>query len=502
MMKFMKKCSQFLAVIALVLTVVGVSQVKAIALPDKAIKGSITIHKYAIPSGTVGGAATGSENDKNNLPADAKPLANIKFKVTRMEDNPVSNIADAKILYNEDGKTPVYQKEVITDTKGDAKVDTLEHGIYLVEELDSPAVETKAEKALISVPMTNPENENAWLYDIHIFPKNVLKDGPNIDKSVIEDGQDSAGVNADQSFPWVIKADIPDDIKDATKYEITDNLDAKLKFDNAVELSVYINDKGNQKTMLANSTDYTATKPTEDKGGKLTITLTESGLGKMAIALGSTGAGTANLFVIFNTKLSDEGLAALGENIENDASLEYTNSVGTSTTNTSNKTEVHTGGINIEKIDADNATIKLKGAKFKVYMTEQAANANDDTKALKDIDGNTVELTTDVNGKASAAGLAYGTKDDASKASYYWLVETEAPLDSENKAYRLLSSPIKIKVDASTHLEVNKLIVKNKKSYWELPLTGGVGTTIFTVGGIVLIAAGVIILKTKKRDVK
>ncbi|MGX8832829.1 SpaH/EbpB family LPXTG-anchored major pilin [Amedibacillus sp. YH-ame6] len=502
MKNLIKKCSLFLALVALIFTTIGLSPIHAIGLPDKTQKGSITIHKYALPAGVNGGKATGSINDKNNLPSNAKPLANITFKVTRMKDNPVSNIADAEVLYGDDGKTPVYQKEVTTNVSGEAKVDTLEHGIYLVEELDSPAVETKAEKALISVPMTDPTDETAWLYDIHIFPKNVLKDGPAIDKSVMEDGQDTAGVNANESFPWIIKADIPDDVKDAAKYVITDNLDVKLKFDTTVDVKVYIMDKGNNEIVLTASTDYTVSKPTEAKGGKLTITLTNSGLQKMSDALTSTGVGTSNLFVVFNTKLSEDGLAALGQKIENNASLEYTNSVGTTTSNTSTNTEVHTGGINIEKVDADDTNIKLKNAKFKVYMTEAAANSNDDTKALKDINGNTVVLVTDANGKASASGLAYGTKDDAAKASYYWLVETEAPLDSENKAYRLLSSPIKVKVDASTHLEDNKLIVKNKKSYWELPLTGGVGTTIFTIGGIALIVAGIIILKTKKRDVK
>ena len=65
--------------------------------------------------------------------------------------------------------TPIVQ---ITDENGEAKFNNLSLGLYLVQETDAPAQITgKVGDFLVSIPMTNAD-EDDWLYDVHVYPKN------------------------------------------------------------------------------------------------------------------------------------------------------------------------------------------------------------------------------------------------------------------------------------------------------------------------------------------
>ena len=104
-------------------------------------------------------------------------------------------------------------------------------------------------------------------------------------------------------------------------------------------------------------------------------------------------------------------------------------------------------------------------------------------------------------------GLEYGELGDlASQASReYWIAETKAPviMDGEDKIeYNLLSKPYKIVINSTSHLAVDDsiLIIENNKTFG-LPFTGGIGTTLFTVGGIALLAAGgVLFMKGRRKE--
>lgn len=139
--------------------------------------GSITIHKYEY-NGEGGVTGTGNESDSNNLPtdADAKPLADVTFKITKIAKLDTYYGEDAKALPTvEQAKTmgsigtPIVQT---TDATGKTKFDNLTVGLYLVQETDAPAQITgKVGDFLVSVPMTNAAGDD-WLYDVHVYPKN------------------------------------------------------------------------------------------------------------------------------------------------------------------------------------------------------------------------------------------------------------------------------------------------------------------------------------------
>ncbi|MBE7144707.1 isopeptide-forming domain-containing fimbrial protein [Bacillus paranthracis] len=113
------------------------------------------------------------------------------------------------------------------------------------------------------------------------------------------------------------------------------------------------------------------------------------------------------------------------------------------------------GKIEIEKVDAEDENVKLQHAEFLVFNQEG-----------KEIG----KLTTDESGKATLEELAFGK---------YTIKEVKAP-----DGYMLLRDPIEVEVTASTPTQ--KIKVENRKSEWEIPNTGGVGTNVFYLIGAFL----------------
>ncbi|MCC6081915.1 SpaA isopeptide-forming pilin-related protein [Bacillus thuringiensis] len=114
-----------------------------------------------------------------------------------------------------------------------------------------------------------------------------------------------------------------------------------------------------------------------------------------------------------------------------------------------------TGQFEIEKVDDKDSELKLKGAVFQVL----------------DKEGKEVSrLITDEKGKVISNQLAIGK---------YTIKEIKAP-----NGYMLLRDPIEIEITEA--VKTQKITVKNAKNNWGIPNTGGSGTTIFYVIGIML----------------
>ncbi|ANV72000.1 SpaA isopeptide-forming pilin-related protein [Bacillus cereus] len=114
-----------------------------------------------------------------------------------------------------------------------------------------------------------------------------------------------------------------------------------------------------------------------------------------------------------------------------------------------------TGQFEIEKVDDKDSELKLKGAVFQVLDKEG--------KELS-------RLITDEKGKVISNRLAIGK---------YTIKEIKAP-----NGYMLLRDPIEIEITEA--VKTQKITVKNAKNNWVIPNTGGSGTTIFYVIGIML----------------
>lgn len=175
-------------------------------------------------------------------------------------------------------------------------------------------------------------------------------------------------------------------------------------------------------------------------------------------------------------------------------------------------TEGFTGNITITKYASDNDNNNLtdnetlEGAKFKVYLVGEDGTV--DTTALKFIkesagvyrqalpeeDGATdeIEVAPDTAGNAGTVkvrGLAEGT---------YHFEETVAP-----DGYSINKDGVDVNVVASEAADVEAFgrVIDTKLS--SLPSTGGIGTTIFTIGGcVIMIAAAGLFFASRRKEEK
>lgn len=78
-------------------------------------------------------------------------------------------------------------------------------------------------------------------------------------------------------------------------------------------------------------------------------------------------------------------------------------------------------------------------------------------------------------------------------AGEYWLVETKAP-----DGYALLKTPVQITIEKDDSDYLESVIILNTKSA-SLPITGGIGTLIFTFSGIALMGAAALLYIRSRR---
>lgn len=361
----------------------------------------------------------------------------------------------------------------------------------------------------------------------------VYNEKPSLEKSV-ENANVSYDNDTDASVgdtvTWKVEASVPSNVNELKTYKLTDKMSDALTWENKAKANLEITT--NNSTTLEASTDYTLTVPEDNTtGGTWTIEFTEAGKTKLA---------TSNVKVItvtFNTKLKENAIIGSEGNL-NDAELDYSNAIYP-TEDPDNPNKGNTPGedkikdqaivysfqMNIEKVDGKDSTIKLQGVTFDLY-SYTGAKTNPTEADLKGSDGTLVEqnLTTDADGKIQKLGLKNGT---------YYLVETKTVKTKDGKQYNLLKEPVKveIKVDYVTKTETTitkdvngnvadtttvstktftggdtgsdgtfTVTVKNYTGF-DLPITGGMGTVLFSIAGFALMAgAAFVLLKGRRKD--
>ena len=404
---------------------------------------------------------------------------------------------------------------VTTDITGKASYNLTDNkqpdGVYVIVEKDHPAIVKPLDPFLITVPMTTADG-SSLAYTINLEPKNKLLPAPGVRKDVtsIENDEDSFDANVEHT--WIIRGEIPVDLANAKEYIITDELDYRLTYKDGMVVAVEKESdgaysvSGNDAKTLEKGIDYVVrvskgavnVSDGEDETiDKFEVELTDAGMEKVARIAGKDYA-DYEVRVYFKAVIDED--ASMGVEIPNQAKLIYTNSVNFKYETESDKPVVYTCGINIYKHDAKDSDVALAGAKFKLAkVVDQGTDGatplvtKDGTKPvvyeefydIADLTGEKVSVvTTTDNGAAVIYGLEEGE---------YYLVEIQAP-----SGYNLLSYPVAVTLDKDSHLAENVVDVANSNTF-KLPETGGIGTTIFTVGGVLLITAAVVILIVKKK---
>lgn len=371
-------------------------------------------------------------------------------------------------------------------------------GIYLVKETTTPSGYVASKPFIVSVPSSNNYSANKpnqpgtagndWTYDITAQPKNSSQP---ITKEILDD---DGTVGIGDTVPYKITTQIPNYGTEYTnpKFIIYDKMSNGLKLN---QDSITVNLEGETNPIVAGddtfSISYNVDDDTEtNRTFEITFkeTFIKSNIGK-------------EIIIQYNAEVTKDAIYVIG----NKAGIDYNNAPGQDADKETEDKNVYTFGIDLTKKDAtsgdglNNAQFTLSDGTDKEikFVVNNGNVVVDESETLSTV---TID---EKNGKLIIKGLPAGT---------YTLTETKSP-----EGYTLLTQPITIVINANadgtfasatidgTPVEsgvvegIVPVEVKNSKGF-SLPETGGMGTYLFTIGGIVIMAgAAFALIAMKKR---
>ncbi|MEO1771589.1 SpaH/EbpB family LPXTG-anchored major pilin [Candidatus Enterococcus ferrettii] len=546
-----KKISKLITMLFILATILG-GGLSALAAPGaKPTKGDLTIHKHwAETANDIQGEGTG---EKLNPGITNPAISGIQFDVYQLtpKGNP---LAPATPPSDKDGWTYTRTNNELTvakgavehkydltkktsattggktDTNGELKYTDLPAGYYYVEENlaastgyqvqgtgnEDKKITSGAKPFIVAVPMTTADGTD-WNDDVHVYPKNQ---GLNPEKK-----PEKPSVNVGDKVKWTITANVPAGFADYKQFVVTDELDKRLNYVGTPAHSVVvkgIDASSNLLVTLNNPADYTVahTAATPADKEKIVITLTTAGIAKLAAA-----TGIEKISIDFETTVNGNILNDGENKIENKADIDFENGSSETGKITTDPSEIHTGEIKINKSYSGGDTSINKSAQFQLAASEAAAKAGEYYRVILDatsthivdivapgetgfdtakkwvaipshaIKSETLGLDGDTFYVESFEGLQTYTEDAGGTKTYnkYYLVETLAP-----DKYNLLDGPVEVTFENADTQHVETKAIENKRGF-TLPNTGGAGTLLMVIGGIVLIGLAVLLTMNKKK---
>lgn len=362
---------------------------------------------------------------------------------------------------------------------------------------------------------------------------------------------DYAQVAIGDTVTYILEADVPQFPADAINkgYVISDNLPDGMTLETVTVYGVKPGSGGTTETEAPLTLKQDGANTDPAAGPDLTYTLTTPTAGGTVSRPGAEGTKTVNFKVEFSnivdiykagytkvkityTATANAGIKVVDKHDnthvnQNTAYLDYNNNPyekktdGTPTWKTASDTaDVYTYGIKVTKTDDQTPATPLAGAEFQVYKDEDkdgkinegatplnfvAVGNNSGTYrvAVSSENNKTDKVTTIGGTSATAPNLTLSGLD----VGDYILKETKAP-----DGYNLPSRTFSVKITDGTNADpvtdpdglvdtdkspaqdgYNEIAITNTKGF-TLPTTGGMGTVLFTAGGVVLMGAGLVLL--------
>lgn len=382
-------------------------------------------------------------------------------------------------------------------------------GYYLIYDETVPTVdpETGVETAVAAAMLQNvTKNE----------PVKLKAESIKVDKKV---DQQTASVGDKVTF--TISTTVPNVVGyDEFFFEVTDKLSKGLTLNNDIKVTIDGTPYTHFEVKTLN-TEEGATEAfvrNEDGTTTLKITFDDEEFAKLNDAMGQ------KLVITYSATLNSN--AATEKDNTNEATIEYSNDPETNEHGKTNTGIVHVYTYGFDFTKKDSAGKVLPGAEFVLKLSDGSyATFNENgvyTGKVSSKDDATV-LVSDENGKIAVSGL---------EAASYTLVETKAPkgysipnfeftftISQElNEDGTLKSASFDYTADDNNNAANGYISVTNSandvltsKSFavtvlnakeGELPTTGGIGTTIFTIAGIVVmvIAGAALVIRNRKND--
>lgn len=290
---------------------------------------------------------------------------------------------------------------------------------------------------------------------------------------------DKTSVTKNEKVAYTVAVDIPTYSAEATDKTIyvSDLLPDGLTIDTA---SINVKIDGADVNPTAYNLDTTATKDYTFKLSVSTQQYTNSW----------TNQGGNKLVITYTATLKNDNTTEVNVIETNTATFDYSfyPYVENSHKQKTDKVDVTTFAIKIDKYVAGSHATKLADAKFDLYRTatdaEMAAGV---TENIPHTTINGIKLESDV--VTNDSGVATFEKYEANGEKYdYYLVETQAP-----HGYNILAEAVKVNfTDAEATNGVYTVKVPNSSGI-TLPITGDEGIVIFTVIGIAFMGGAVIL---------
>lgn len=497
---------------------------------DQNAKGTIKIHKYES-----GSLAPETASPTGTPEAKGAPVPGVVFTAYRITNVDPKKQADwekmSKINVPADAcganwTTPTLKIDSTTsaafdsgkasgttNAQGEASISELPVGLYLLCETQAPAsVQKRAMPFLVSMPTPNPTADaaNGWLYEVNVYPKNVVIEAPKKGIAVKANGLKT---NDQIEYPVTVKVPSIAKTDQFTYFMVNDVMqpgnvsgsapsveikEADASSFTTVDTSMYKVDTttGTTISFTRVGLDYLQTKP------NALVRVTYKTMANTITANGEI-PNTANFYVSTEKKpdVPPQTPPEPPTVPPNDPQVPPfpTNTVKSSW-----------GDLVITKTDKGNNK-PLSGATFEIYNATDPFAADCSTqKSTGDaiaVDGKT-EFTTNAEGKVVIEGLFVdskefpaGTAENAMALDHakrcYVLKETAAPA-----GYVMPADPFKaVAIQAGTTTADDVTINNTRVPIVDMPMTGANGRLLMIIGGsaLALTALGAAFILAKKR---
>ena len=429
-----------------------------------------------------------------------------------------------------------------TDATGHAAASDMERGLYLVVETRVPEnVTSTCNPFFVSLPMTTIDGA-AWNYDVTVYPKNQTGN-PDLEKTVreaknstgkntgsltdIKDGYEhtataSVGDVVDYQIISTLPA-ITSKASSLSEYTYVDTLSKGMRYNKNDVVIEFFKDAGctdKITTWAENSGKFTVSY--DDAANIMTIKMTETGLAEINEAATvytdsvKRGYSDCTMRITYAATLTADAKMGDTDN-PNEVELTWRRTNNTYFDTLKDCCHVYTYGVDVLKRFSDNGG-NMKNVKFRLH------NDTDDCYIIADLKdgiyyakGITIKKSDATTFVPNSSGhiIVKGLEDDS-----YSLTET-----ATDKGYVLLKDAVKIVIKTAengqceqcgaklqaasatvnskdiTMTEGNAIVpltVVNNPGF-DLPKTGGYGTWMFTIGGVVLLgAAAFIVIRSRK----
>ena len=429
-----------------------------------------------------------------------------------------------------------------TDATGHASADQLEQGLYLVVETRVPEnVTSTCNPFFVSLPMTTVDGA-AWSYDVTVYPKNQTGN-PDLGKTVreaknstgkntgsltdIKDGYaHTAAASVGDIMDYQIVSTLPTITSKASglsEYTYVDTMSKGIRYNKNDVVIEFFKDAGctdKIATWAVNSGKFTVGY--DDTANTMTIRMTDTGLAEIneatTVHIDSVKRGYSDCTMRITYAATLTADAKLGDTDNpNEVVLTWKRTNTTYFDTLKDCCHVYTYGIDVLKQFSDNGG-NLQNVKFRLHNDTDdvfvIADLKDGVYYAKGFAAKKSDATTfipNAQGHIVAKGLeddAYSLTEIATDKGYVLLkdavkivIKTAENGTCEQCGAKLLAASATVNGKDVTMTDGNAIVpltVVNNPGF-DLPKTGGYGTWMFTIGGMVLLgAAAFIVVKSRK----